>query len=48
MFMINIIENIDSHNPREMAVEILDYIEAYTNYVIKDDMTVFAAGIWEK
>lgn len=47
-YLINVIQNIDCDNPREMAVEILDYIEAYTNYVIKDDMTVLAAGIWEK
>lgn len=46
--MISLLESIQSDNPREVADEILQYVESYAGHIVKDDMTVLVAGIWAK
>ncbi|WP_099469576.1 SpoIIE family protein phosphatase [Konateibacter massiliensis] len=42
----DIIEEIDSTNPREIASEILEHVLEYNNGGAGDDMTILVAGIW--
>lgn len=44
----DIIEEIDSSNPKEMAHIILEHVLEYNNGSAGDDMTVLVAGIWGK
>lgn len=46
--MGRIIMDIDTSNPREMAVEILSKALAIAEGIPKDDMTVVCTGIWDK
>lgn len=46
--MQEILENIETNNPGQMAKQVLEHILLYTAGKVPDDMTVLAAGIWEK
>lgn len=46
--MVDILRTLDTKNPDQMAKQILERILLYTGGQAKDDMTVLAAGIWEK
>lgn len=46
--MKEILENIETNNPGQMAKQVLEHILLYTAGKVPDDMTVLAAGIWEK
>ena len=46
--MGRIIMEIDSLNPREMALEILNKSLEMTDGIPKDDMTVICTGIWDR
>lgn len=47
-FMENMIMELKSNNPQEIANRILDRTLSQSNYTPMDDMTVIAAGIWLK
>ncbi len=47
-FMEQMIMEIKSNNPQEIANRILDRALAQSNYVPRDDMTVITAGMWLK
>ncbi|ROR25668.1 stage II sporulation protein E [Mobilisporobacter senegalensis] len=47
-FMEDVIMNITSQNPQEIANIILDKAIEQNNYTAVDDMTVIVAGIWKK
>jgi stage II sporulation protein E len=47
-FMEQLIMELKSHNPQEIANRILDRTLSESNYVPMDDMTVITAGIWLK
>ena len=47
-YMEQLILNLKSNNPQEIANRILDHTLAISNYVPMDDMTVMTAGIWRK
>jgi stage II sporulation protein E len=47
-FMEQLIMELKSHNPQEIANRILDRTMSESNYVPMDDMTVITAGIWLK
>lgn len=47
-YMEQIIMEIKSSNPQEIANRILDRTLAQSNYVPRDDMTVITAGMWLK
>ncbi|MCD8366076.1 MAG: SpoIIE family protein phosphatase [Clostridiales bacterium] len=44
----DIIRGIDSNNPGHFARQILEEVLLFTGGRVRDDMTVLAAGIWEK
>lgn len=46
--MKEILETIETNNPGQMAKQVLEHILLYTAGKVPDDMTVLAAGIWEK
>lgn len=46
--MCEILETLPSANPNEMAKKIVDRVLLFTGGEVRDDMTVFVAGIWEK
>ena len=46
--MKDILRTLDTKNPDQMAKQILERILLFTGGQAKDDMTVLAAGIWEK
>ena len=43
-----IIETIETNNPGQLAKQVLERILLFTAGKVPDDMTVLAAGIWEK
>lgn len=43
-----ILETIDTNNPGQLARQVLERILLFTAGRVPDDMTVLAAGIWEK
>jgi stage II sporulation protein E len=47
-FMEQLIMELKSNNPQEIANRILDRTLSQSNYVPMDDMTVITAGIWLK
>lgn len=47
-FMEQMLMEIKSNNPQEIANKILDRMLQQTNYVPRDDMTVITAGMWLK
>ncbi|MCR5704520.1 MAG: SpoIIE family protein phosphatase [Eubacterium sp.] len=47
-FMGRIIMEIDTLNPREMALQILSHALEKTNGIPMDDMTIICTGIWER
>lgn len=47
-YMEQLLLEIKSNNPQEIANRILDSTLSQSNYVPKDDMTVITAGIWLK
>lgn len=47
-YMEQMIMDIKSNNPQEIANKILDRMLHQTNYVPRDDMTVITAGMWLK
>lgn len=47
-YMEQMIMDIKSNNPQEIANRILDRMLLQTNYVPRDDMTVITAGMWLK
>lgn len=47
-YLEEIIMDIKSNNPQEIANRILDHTLSQRNYVPMDDMTVIAAGMWLK
>lgn len=47
-FLEQMIMEIKSNNPQEIANRILDKSLAQRNYIPMDDMTVITAGIWQK
>ena len=46
--MGRIIMDIDTSNPRQIAMEILSQALAISDGIPKDDMTVICTGIWDK
>jgi magnesium-transporting ATPase (P-type) len=46
--MKEIILQVHSQAPRELGRNILERVLAYSDYKVRDDMTVLAAGIWKK
>ena len=46
--LCDIIMNVESKNPKELADKILQETLYYSGQQAQDDMTVIAAGIWEK
>ncbi len=46
--MQEILGSIDTNNPEQMAKQVLERILLCTDGKVPDDMTVLAAGIWEK
>lgn len=46
--MCEIIETVAGTNPNELAKNILERVSLFTGGVVRDDMTVLVAGIWEK
>ncbi len=44
----DIIREIDTNNPGEFARRVLEQVLLFTGGRVRDDMTVLAAGIWEK
>ena len=46
--MQEILQTIETNNPGQMAKQILEQILLLTAGKAPDDMTVLAAGIWEK
>jgi stage II sporulation protein E len=47
-FMEQLIVEINSKNPQEIANRILDKALVQSNYIPRDDMTVATAGLWTK
>lgn len=47
-YICNILSEVDSHNPQEIADYVLEKAMEEGNEVAIDDMTVIVAGIWEK
>ena len=43
-----ILETIETNNPGQLAKQVLERILLFTAGKVPDDMTVLAAGIWEK
>lgn len=46
--MKDILEELDSNNPKEMAQLILEHVLEFNNGSAGDDMTILVAGIWSK
>lgn len=46
--MCEILETVQCTNPNELAKKILERVSLFTGGVVRDDMTVLVAGIWEK
>ncbi|WP_343207965.1 SpoIIE family protein phosphatase [Anaerolentibacter hominis] len=46
--MAELLENIPSANPSEIAGLVLDYIAEVNEGEIRDDMTILAAGLWKR
>lgn len=46
--MKEIIQEIDSNNPKEIAAILLEHVLEYNNGSAGDDMTILVAGIWGK
>jgi stage II sporulation protein E len=46
--MKDILEEIDSNNPKEIAANMLERVLEYNNGSAGDDMTILVAGIWGK
>ncbi|OYP02754.1 hypothetical protein CG709_10560 [Lachnotalea glycerini] len=44
----DIIAEIDSNNPKEMASRLLERVLEYNNGCVGDDMTILVAGMWGK
>ena len=44
----DIIRGIDTENPAQFAREVLEQILLFTGGRVRDDMTVLAAGLWER
>jgi stage II sporulation protein E len=46
--MGRIIMDINTSNPKQMAVQILSTALSMCNHTPEDDMTVICTGVWEK
>lgn len=47
-FIANLLTNMKTKNPQDMANEILEHAIEQNNYQAMDDMTVLVAGMWKK